>query len=593
MAQTNYTPISLYYSTTASAVPTAANLVQGELAINTADGKLYYEDSSGVVQVLATKSTGSIGGSNTQVQFNNSGSLGGSSSFTWDGTTVTATKFAGALNGTVGATTASTGAFTTLTSNGATTFTAGTASTSTTTGTTVITGGLGVSGRINAANFDGIVGANTAAAGSFTTINASTSITNAGLTSGRVTYAGASGLLSDSADFTYDATKLLVQKNGASNSTLLQLGNTNAGGAGSNMIFSGNGNTAARIKSYYTSAWALSLGTDSFLDTLFMVSGNVGIGTTSPGEKLTIDNGATGNEFIRFDKSTVFQGLVGVTQNAAQGSSDSLAGDLIARSQSGRVLIDTAGSTRMTITNSGSVGIGTSSPTKALTVSTNTSTDGILITGSTNPRLQVIDTTNSVTLELISGDSQSTIRTDTNHPIVFGTNGTERMQINAGAPILCLSGGSTTATGTGIAFPATQSASSDANTLDDYEEGTWTPALGSGVTTYATRNGVYTKIGRQVTVFFDIAVTTTTATGNMEIIGLPFAQASGNPIATGSFLPDGLDLPANTVSVSIVGTSGGSSTLRPFAAADNGGLSQVQYETGVAFTLYGAITYIV
>ena len=46
MAQTNYTPISLYYSTTASAVPTAANLVQGELAINTNDGKLYLTDKS-------------------------------------------------------------------------------------------------------------------------------------------------------------------------------------------------------------------------------------------------------------------------------------------------------------------------------------------------------------------------------------------------------------------------------------------------------------------------------------------------------------------------------------------------------------------
>jgi len=60
MAQTNYTPISLYYSTTASAVPTAANLVPGELAINTNDGKLYYEDSSGVVQVLASKA-GALG----------------------------------------------------------------------------------------------------------------------------------------------------------------------------------------------------------------------------------------------------------------------------------------------------------------------------------------------------------------------------------------------------------------------------------------------------------------------------------------------------------------------------------------------------
>jgi len=64
------------------------------------------------------------------------------------------------------------GSFTTLTSSGATTFTANTASTSTITGTAVITGGLGVSGRINAANFDGIVGANTAAAGSFTTLSA-------------------------------------------------------------------------------------------------------------------------------------------------------------------------------------------------------------------------------------------------------------------------------------------------------------------------------------------------------------------------------------------------------------------------------------
>ena len=77
-------------------------------------------------------------------------------------------------NMSIGATTASTGAFTTLTSNGATTFTAGTASTTTGTGTLVITGGLGVSGRINAANFDGIIGANTAAAGAFTTVQIGT-----------------------------------------------------------------------------------------------------------------------------------------------------------------------------------------------------------------------------------------------------------------------------------------------------------------------------------------------------------------------------------------------------------------------------------
>jgi len=88
MAATNFTPISLYYSTTASAVPTAANLVPGELAINTNNGKLYYEDSSGVVRVLASKSTGTIGGSTTQVQYNSSGSLAGSANFIFNGTNV-------------------------------------------------------------------------------------------------------------------------------------------------------------------------------------------------------------------------------------------------------------------------------------------------------------------------------------------------------------------------------------------------------------------------------------------------------------------------------------------------------------------------
>jgi hypothetical protein len=59
----NYTPLSLYYSATASTAPLAANLVAGELALNTNDGKLYYKDSAGVVQVLATKasSSGSFG----------------------------------------------------------------------------------------------------------------------------------------------------------------------------------------------------------------------------------------------------------------------------------------------------------------------------------------------------------------------------------------------------------------------------------------------------------------------------------------------------------------------------------------------------
>ena len=56
MSQTGYTPIQLYYSPTTTNTPIAGNLLAGELAINTADGKLFYKDSSNAVQVLATKS---------------------------------------------------------------------------------------------------------------------------------------------------------------------------------------------------------------------------------------------------------------------------------------------------------------------------------------------------------------------------------------------------------------------------------------------------------------------------------------------------------------------------------------------------------
>jgi hypothetical protein len=108
------------------------------------------------------------------------------------------------------------------------------------------------------------------------------------------------------------------------------------------------------------------------------------------------------------------------------------------------------------------------------------------------------------------------------------------MRINAGAPILCLSGGSTTATGTGIAFPATQSASSDANTLDDYEEGTWTPTLTtngfSAGATLSSATGTYTKVGRLVSVSAFLSMSGSTyPSGYLVIGGLPFSVGSASP----------------------------------------------------------------
>jgi hypothetical protein len=115
MSATNFTPIQLYRSTTAAAVPLAANLAAGELAINITDGKLYYNDG-GTVKVLAgTGGTGIVAGSNTQVQFNNSGVFGASANFTWSGTALAVTgtvAVTGALTATLNSTFSSTGALT-------------------------------------------------------------------------------------------------------------------------------------------------------------------------------------------------------------------------------------------------------------------------------------------------------------------------------------------------------------------------------------------------------------------------------------------------------------------------------------------------
>jgi hypothetical protein len=121
MAATGYTPILIYASGTASNVPLAANLTSdatkgAELALNYADGKLYYKNSSGVVTVLAgAGGAGVAAGSNTQIQFNSSGAFGASANLTWNGTSLAVTgtvAVTGALTATLDSTFSSTGALT-------------------------------------------------------------------------------------------------------------------------------------------------------------------------------------------------------------------------------------------------------------------------------------------------------------------------------------------------------------------------------------------------------------------------------------------------------------------------------------------------
>jgi hypothetical protein len=156
MAATGYTPISLYYSTTAAAVPVNTNLVAGELALNTLDEKLYFKNSAGTVKLLAS----------------NASSTGTVSSVGWTGGIVTV------------ATGTTTPAFTIAgTSGGVPYFNSGTTwatSAALTANALVIGGGAGAAPATTTTG-TGVVtalGNNTNATGGFTTIDGTATLTN-------------------------------------------------------------------------------------------------------------------------------------------------------------------------------------------------------------------------------------------------------------------------------------------------------------------------------------------------------------------------------------------------------------------------------
>ena len=166
----------------------------------------------------------------------------------------------------------------------------------------------------------------------------------------------------------------------------------------------------------------------------------------------------------------------------------------------------------MRIDSSGNVGIGTSSPASLLDITGN------------DPTIRLTDNAGS------PASTWSMRSTDGNFAIRDVTNSFDRATFNANG-CMALTGANLTATGIGITFPATQSASSNANTLDDYEEGTWTPGFTgfnpSGTVTYTAN---YVKIGKQV--FVTVTYSTTggfsTGTGGGSYINnLPFTPASG------------------------------------------------------------------
>jgi hypothetical protein len=141
----------------------------------------------------------------------------------------------------------------------------------------------------------------------------------------------------------------------------------------------------------------------------------------------------------------------------------------------------------------------------------------------------------------------------------------------------------------GVTFPATQVASADPNTLDDYEEGSWTPtwsvATGS-ITANSSTGGQYTKIGRTVFIFGYISYQSNSgASGTVTVAGLPFTPGAGFGQAnrSGGVYTIGNALFANN-SPNFGNISAGNTIIQPIISTSTGftALTFADFNTGSA-----------
>jgi len=215
----------------------------------------------------------------------------------------------------------------------------------------------------------------------------------------------------------------------------------------------------------------------------------------------------------------------------------------------------------------GRVGIGTATPAYPLQVVGN----AFFNADATCKRLFVNDTTGTANAYINSANGSTSniflggqtnyangaiIYDDASNFLAFRTNGVEAARFNSTGNLV-LKSGTAAANGVGVTFPAVQVASSNANCLDDYEEGTFTPTIigtaPAGTATYSGQNGRYTKVGNIVQFSVDIGYSAGSGGGNLQVAGLPFQNS--NNLAVLSTYPINIGLAASYYAVALIGTN--------------------------------------